>query len=227
MLSMHPIGYVRSPYKDTGEIPKGLGAKHEAEGVLDIRAEFEPGLTDIEGFSHLFVIWVFDRSEGFNLVGTPPSDDRPHGLHVVAIGHAAGSIRGSHFPDRRLAERVEHRAGLQLRALRQIHHHLHAYGPLAVMVAIRHTELRVGLPADRPYRPVSHHGQGRANIHTGHETGFRFALPVDALVAQAHAANAPVFHQRGMYRRSRPDLDRARTHQFSADELHELAQRHH
>jgi tRNA (Thr-GGU) A37 N-methylase len=71
MLSMEPIGYVRSPYRDTGEIPKGLGAKHDAEGVLEIRAEFEPGLTDIEGFSHLFVIWAFDRSEGFNLVGTP------------------------------------------------------------------------------------------------------------------------------------------------------------
>ena len=83
MLSMQPIGYVRSPYRDTHEIPKGLGAKHEAEGVLEIRAEFELGLTDIEGFSHLFVIWAFDRSEGFNLMGTPPSDDRPHGVFAT------------------------------------------------------------------------------------------------------------------------------------------------
>jgi tRNA (adenine37-N6)-methyltransferase len=83
MLSMQPIGYVRSPYKDTHEIPKGLGAKHEAEGALEIRAEFEPGLLDIEGFSHLFVIWAFDRSDGFNLVGTPPSDNRPHGVFAT------------------------------------------------------------------------------------------------------------------------------------------------
>ena len=83
MLSIQPIGYVRSPYKDTQEIPKGLGAKHEAEGVLEIRPEFELGLTDIEGFSHLFVIWAFDRSEGFNLLGTPPSDDRPHGVFAT------------------------------------------------------------------------------------------------------------------------------------------------
>ena len=47
MFSLQPIGYVRSPYADTHEIPKGLGAKHEAEGVLEIRAEFEPGLTDL------------------------------------------------------------------------------------------------------------------------------------------------------------------------------------
>jgi len=37
----------------------------------------------MEGFSHLFVIWAFDRSEGFNLVGTPPSDDRPHGVFAT------------------------------------------------------------------------------------------------------------------------------------------------
>ena len=83
MLSMQPIGYVKSPYRDTHEIPKGLGAKHEVEGVLELRAEFEPGLTDIEGFSHLFVIWAFDRSEGFNLVGAPPTDDRPHGVFAT------------------------------------------------------------------------------------------------------------------------------------------------
>ena len=83
MLSMQPIGYVRSPYTDTREIPKGLGAKHEAEGILEIRAELEPGLTDIEGFSHLFVVWVFDRSEGCSLVGTPPNDDRPHGVFAT------------------------------------------------------------------------------------------------------------------------------------------------
>ncbi len=77
---MRPIGFVRSPYRDTGEIPRGCGAKHEAEGVLEILPEFEPGLTDIEGFSHLFVLWVFDRVEGCELMVTPPTDTVPHGI---------------------------------------------------------------------------------------------------------------------------------------------------
>jgi tRNA-Thr(GGU) m(6)t(6)A37 methyltransferase TsaA len=80
---MLPIGHVSSPYKGASEIPKGLGAKHETEGWLEIDPEFETGLTDIEGFSHLFVIWVFDRSEGYVLLGTPPSDDRPHGVFAM------------------------------------------------------------------------------------------------------------------------------------------------
>ncbi len=83
MFEMRPVGRVRSPFKEPREIPKGCGAKHEAEGVLEILPELEPGLTDIEGFSHLFVIWVFDRSEGPELLGTPPSDDRPHGVFAT------------------------------------------------------------------------------------------------------------------------------------------------
>jgi tRNA-Thr(GGU) m(6)t(6)A37 methyltransferase TsaA len=74
------VGFVRSPYRDTAEVPKGLGAQHAAEGILELLPEYEPGLLDIEGFSHLFVIWVFDRSEGFELVGSPPTDNRPHGV---------------------------------------------------------------------------------------------------------------------------------------------------
>jgi tRNA-Thr(GGU) m(6)t(6)A37 methyltransferase TsaA len=83
MFTSRPIGFVSSPYKSAGEIPKGLGAKHEADGVLKILPEFELGLTDIEGFSHLVVIWEFDRSRGFELLGTPPSDNRPHGVFAT------------------------------------------------------------------------------------------------------------------------------------------------
>jgi tRNA-Thr(GGU) m(6)t(6)A37 methyltransferase TsaA len=80
MFTPRAVGYVQSPYKEPREIPRGCGAKHDAEGVLNIAPEFELGLTDIEGFSHLFVIWEFDRSEGFELLGTPPTDTRQHGV---------------------------------------------------------------------------------------------------------------------------------------------------
>ena len=86
MFSYEPIGYVRSPYKVTLEIPKGLGAKHDAEGTLEILPQFELGLTDIEGFSHLIVLWVFDRlrtEDRLELIGTPPSDNRPHGVFAT------------------------------------------------------------------------------------------------------------------------------------------------
>ena len=83
MFSPQPIGYVRSPYESAQQVPKGLGAKHDAEGILEILPPFEAGLTDIEGFSHLIVLWVFDRAEGFELLGTPPTDNRPHGVFAT------------------------------------------------------------------------------------------------------------------------------------------------
>lgn len=80
---MRPIGIVRSSYSDRTQVPKGPGAKHDAEGVLEISAEFEAGLKDIEGFSHLYVLWVFHQVQGFDLLATPPTDDRPHGVFAT------------------------------------------------------------------------------------------------------------------------------------------------
>jgi tRNA (adenine37-N6)-methyltransferase len=83
MIVFSPVGTVRSPFVDTAQIPKGAGAQHKAEGVLELRPELEAGLTDIEGFSHLFVIWHVDRVDGYDLVANPPTDDRPHGVFAT------------------------------------------------------------------------------------------------------------------------------------------------
>lgn len=84
MFSPQPIGYARTPYTNTKEIPKGLNAEHNAEGILEILPQFEAGLTDIEGFSHLFVLWVFHQAEGFDLISTPPCDStRQHGVFAT------------------------------------------------------------------------------------------------------------------------------------------------
>jgi tRNA-Thr(GGU) m(6)t(6)A37 methyltransferase TsaA len=80
---MTPIATMRTPFTETAQIPKGLDAKHDAEGVIDVRPDLEPGLQDIEGFSHLYVIWVFHRVDGYDLVAHPPSDDRPHGVFAT------------------------------------------------------------------------------------------------------------------------------------------------
>ncbi|HEX4285579.1 MAG TPA: tRNA (N6-threonylcarbamoyladenosine(37)-N6)-methyltransferase TrmO [Terracidiphilus sp.] len=83
MFTPQAIGFIRSPYTDTKAIPKGFGAKHEAEGILEILPQFAAGLKDVEGFSHLFVIWVFDHSEGFELVGKTPIEDQPRGVFAT------------------------------------------------------------------------------------------------------------------------------------------------
>ena len=84
MFTPRPIGFARTPFAQTREIPKGLGARHDAEGTVELLPEFEAGLRDVDGFSHLYVLWIFDRAEGFDLVATPPADEgRPHGVFAT------------------------------------------------------------------------------------------------------------------------------------------------
>ena len=47
---------------------------------MEVLPEFEKGLQDIEGYSHLFIIWVFHKAQGYELVGGTPIDRRPHGV---------------------------------------------------------------------------------------------------------------------------------------------------
>lgn len=109
MFTAQPIGFIHSPHNETSSIPKGLGAQHDAEGTIELLREFEAGLKDIEGFSHLFVLWEFDRASGFDLISHPPADEgREHGLFatrsprrpnpialtvVELLGREGGSLR--------------------------------------------------------------------------------------------------------------------------------------
>ena len=84
MFTAQPIGFIRSPFTATSQIPKGPGARHDAEGAIEILHEFASGLQDIEGFSHLFVLWEFDRAGGASLIAHPPTDrERPHGVFAT------------------------------------------------------------------------------------------------------------------------------------------------
>jgi tRNA-Thr(GGU) m(6)t(6)A37 methyltransferase TsaA len=80
---MRPIGVVRSPHATRDDVPKGLGTRHVAEGTIEVSLELADGLRDVEGFSHLYVLWVFDRSEGYELVGRNPTDGLEHGVFAT------------------------------------------------------------------------------------------------------------------------------------------------
>ena len=77
---MRPIGFIRSDYVKTDQVPKGLGTVHTMEGVLEVLPEYEPGLQDIDGYSHLMILWVFHQSKDCELVGTVPTDGKVHGV---------------------------------------------------------------------------------------------------------------------------------------------------
>jgi tRNA-Thr(GGU) m(6)t(6)A37 methyltransferase TsaA len=82
-ILVRPIGYLRTPFTETAQIPRGVGATHTSEGTIEILPELREGLRDIEGFSHLYVIWLFHRASGYDLLSRPPTDDREHGVFAT------------------------------------------------------------------------------------------------------------------------------------------------
>ena len=80
---MKPIGRVHSPHTDSEQVPREPEGVRDVEGILELLPEFEPGLQDIEGFSHLLVLWVFDRATDYDLLASPPNDTRRHGVFAT------------------------------------------------------------------------------------------------------------------------------------------------
>jgi len=85
-LELKPIGVIHSPFKNTGKAPY-QGYKSEEISQIELFEEFEEGLKDIEGFSHILVIYWFHKSQGYHLLVKTPWDDTLHGLFTTRSPH--------------------------------------------------------------------------------------------------------------------------------------------
>ena len=78
-----PIGVIHSPFRDVGGMPiQSAGAK-AIKGTVDIFEEYCAGLKDIDGFSHIFLLYHFHRSKGYSLEAKPFLDDVKHGIFSI------------------------------------------------------------------------------------------------------------------------------------------------
>ena len=85
-LELQPIGIIHSPYKNTEGVPY-QGYKSEEISQIEMFKEFEKGLQDIVGFSHIIVIYWFHNSQGYHLLVKTPWDDSLHGLFTTRSPH--------------------------------------------------------------------------------------------------------------------------------------------
>ncbi len=85
-LELKPIGIMHSPYKNTGAAPY-QGYKSEEISQVEVFKEFEEGLKDVEGFSHIIVIYWFHKSQGYHFLVKTPWDDSLHGLFTTKSPH--------------------------------------------------------------------------------------------------------------------------------------------
>ncbi len=100
-----PIGYIHSPFTDLRDMPIQPGGRAAAPGTADILPEFVDGLKDLQGFSHVILVYYFHQSRRVDLHVTPfldseergifatraPTRPNPIGISVVELKRIEGS----------------------------------------------------------------------------------------------------------------------------------------
>lgn len=79
-VTYQPIGIIRSPYVDPVGMPIQAVAARGVAGTIELAPELARGLKDIEGFSHLILIYHLHQSKGMALEVIPFMDREPHGI---------------------------------------------------------------------------------------------------------------------------------------------------
>jgi tRNA-Thr(GGU) m(6)t(6)A37 methyltransferase TsaA len=84
MFSLRPIGVLRTPFATRADCPRnGRQPDPAPECRVEILPEFVPGLADLDGFSHLILLYWLDRIRETSLTMTPPFDGRTRGVFAT------------------------------------------------------------------------------------------------------------------------------------------------
>ncbi len=79
---MRPIGMIHSPFTDKDQTPI-QASRSQTVGFVEVFPEFSDGLTDIEDFSHIYLLYAFHEASGYALRVRPFLDDREHGIFAT------------------------------------------------------------------------------------------------------------------------------------------------
>ncbi len=92
VITYHPIGIIHSPFAEPGDMPiQPLGALG-IKGSIDLNPEFEAGLKDLDGFSHIILIYHFHLSKGYALDVIPFLDDTERGVFATRAPRRPNSV---------------------------------------------------------------------------------------------------------------------------------------
>ena len=86
-----PVGVIRSPFKDPLDLPPPAFAPprfiDSVKGTIEIFEEFAEAAEDLEGYSHLIVLFHFHRAAGFKLKTVPPGRKKARGIFSTRSPH--------------------------------------------------------------------------------------------------------------------------------------------
>ncbi|MFH1722473.1 MAG: tRNA (N6-threonylcarbamoyladenosine(37)-N6)-methyltransferase TrmO [Candidatus Altiarchaeota archaeon] len=90
--TIKPIGVIHTPFKDNDRIPIQGGLAQKIKGQIEVFPEYALGLKDVEGFSHIILLYVFHKSKDYNLLAKPFLDDQLRGVFAIRTPHRPNPI---------------------------------------------------------------------------------------------------------------------------------------
>jgi len=91
-IKLKPIGIIHTPYKEPKGIPIQGKFEKNVTGQVELFQKYKKGLKDIKRFSHIILIYHFNRSKEERLVGNPFLEDKEHGIFAIRSPHRPNHI---------------------------------------------------------------------------------------------------------------------------------------
>jgi len=82
-ITYRPIGVIRSPFKEPEGTPIQPAGARGVAGTVEVFSEYIEGLKDIDGFSHIILLYHFHLSKGASLRVKPFMDNCEHGIFAI------------------------------------------------------------------------------------------------------------------------------------------------
>ncbi|MGC9375615.1 MAG: tRNA (N6-threonylcarbamoyladenosine(37)-N6)-methyltransferase TrmO [Bacteroidales bacterium] len=83
LLNFQAIGVIKTPFKTIGEMPIQPTGGNGVEGRIEILTQYAEGLDDLDGFSHIIVIYHFHQTKKYELKVIPFMDDKLRGVFAT------------------------------------------------------------------------------------------------------------------------------------------------
>lgn len=91
-IRLQPIGVIHSPHTVPEKTPIQPSFATGIRGSAEIDPAYATGLTDVEGFSHLWLLYILDRVREVRLSVTPYLEDVAHGVFATRAPHRPNPI---------------------------------------------------------------------------------------------------------------------------------------
>jgi tRNA-Thr(GGU) m(6)t(6)A37 methyltransferase TsaA len=113
-MQMTSIGVIRSPFVEPGGMPIQPAGAADVHGTVEVFERYQSGLEDLDGFSHIILLYIFHRNQGYDLSVVPFLDSEPRGLFATRAPRRPNPIGLSVVRLDRIEDGVLHIRGVDM-----------------------------------------------------------------------------------------------------------------